>query len=128
VAFTVPGVPVPKARPRYAQGVVYTPARTRDFEDLVRGCAIDAKRRAGMADGDLLKGPLSVRIWFLLGGADPFTVVEVSEVEGGPPPKHADVDNLAKSILDGMQHGVAPILIRDDNDVVRLSVEVLRGG
>lgn len=36
VKFTIPGIPVPKARPRVVRGHTYTPKKTKDYEALVQ--------------------------------------------------------------------------------------------
>lgn len=75
-AFTVPGPPIPKARPRQGKnGIFYTPKRSRDAEALVA-------ERAALC-GYTYEGPVKVEIDFY----------------GG----RGDIDNLAKTVLDGMQ-------------------------
>ena len=44
ITFVVDGTPVPKGRPRFSLGHVYTPQRTREFEAKVRGAAKAAMR------------------------------------------------------------------------------------
>jgi crossover junction endodeoxyribonuclease RusA len=95
-AFVVPGQPVPKARPRLGRnGHVYTPKLTRDYERLVGLCA----RGGGFLRP--LMGPVAVtlRLWF-------------------PDRRRRDIDNSAKSILDGL-NGVA---YADDSQVADLHV------
>lgn len=36
VKFTIPGIPIPKARPRVVKGHTYTPKKTKDYETLVK--------------------------------------------------------------------------------------------
>ena len=36
IRFTIPGNPVPKARPRFANGHAFTPEKTRSYEEMVR--------------------------------------------------------------------------------------------
>lgn len=80
----VPGKPVPKARHQvrlYGKKVIsYTPAKTREFEGAVKAYAI--KQKVKKQSGDL-----AVIAVFYTGGA-------------------GDVDNLLKSLLDGL-NGVA---------------------
>ncbi len=83
--FEVPGRPVPKGRPRMTRtGGVYTPKTTVDYEKLV---AAAWNTKYGML---ALNGRLRVTINIYTD-------------------RHAkqDVDNLAKSILDGMQRAGA---------------------
>lgn len=89
-AFTIPGQPVPKARPRLGKhGNVYTPRETREYERLVGWTA----KASGMRP---IEGPVRVRVW----------------VYGKKGRK--DADNCLKSVLDGL-NGVA---YRDDSQVV----------
>lgn len=74
--FTVSGNPIPKARARSANGRHYTPERTRAYETRVRFAA----RRLPCLDG-----PVRVRCMFYRADAVP-----------------CDLDNLLKSVLDGI--------------------------
>lgn len=96
--IVIPGPPVPKGRPRSTRaGGVYTPQRTRDYEESVAW----ACRQARVAHG---AGAVAVRIRFMARRG------------------RGDIDNLAKSVLDGLVMGGA---IDDDRQVVRLLVELL---
>jgi len=89
----VPGEPVPKARPRLGRGGRwYTPSRTRDYEQRVGW-------EARIAGARPVEGDVAVRI----------------VVRG---PRRFDLDNVAKTILDGLR-GVA---FADDRQVVHLDV------
>lgn len=89
-AFTVPGCPVPWERvtPRGANGRTLTPARTRNYEAQVAAFA----RVAGVR---LTGRPVRVRIDCYF-----------------PDRLRRDLDNIAKSILDGLQ---APGLLPGDH-------------
>ncbi|NPV72134.1 MAG: RusA family crossover junction endodeoxyribonuclease [Firmicutes bacterium] len=95
IRFTVPGRPVPKARHRATliggKIVSYTPRKVREFEQAV-GWAAKAARVP------MLEGPLAVEIHCYV---DPRRAIP-------------DSDNLAKSVLDGL-NGVA---WHDDRQVV----------
>lgn len=103
IRVIVPGRPVPKERPqvgmRGRKAYVYTPERTKNYEQLVALCASIAYA------GDVLACPVAVTIDLHLYGK-----------------RRIDVDNCAKSILDGM-NGIVYI---DDNQVVDLRVRKLR--
>lgn len=60
IKFTVDGEPVAKARPRVTRNGTYTPARTRNYEELVR-LTCQSKYRGGP-----LKGPLRIEIVFYM--------------------------------------------------------------
>lgn len=88
--------PIPKQRPRFGQGRVFTPAATRTYEDIL-GWRF---RQAAKAP---LLGPIRVAINF-----------ETSS--------RADVDNLAKAVLDAGNG----ILYRDDSQVVSLVISKVK--
>ncbi len=79
VVFTVPGKPVPKGRPRFKNGRVYTPKKTREYEEFV---AYSARSKAD----NRFEGPVRVSLRFHT-------------------KSKADLDNLIKSVLDGCQIG-----------------------
>ena len=96
-SITIPGRPVPKGRPRLGvrgkKAYVYTPPKTKEYENLVGWVA----RCAGCKP---LNGPIAVKLRLFIRG------------------RSGDVDNYSKSILDGL-NGVA---YEDDDQVVELQV------
>ena len=103
IKITIPGRPVPKGRPRLGvrgrRAYIYTPERTKQYEQAVGLCA-----RAAV-QGAALECPVAVAIDLYLHGK-----------------RRIDVDNCAKSILDGMNK----IVYEDDNQVVDLRVRKIR--
>ena len=95
-SITIPGRPVPKGRPRLGyrgqKAYVYTPPKTREYERLVGWVAKSAGCRP-------VEGPVSVALSVYVKG-------------------RLDADNIAKSILDGL-NGVA---YEDDDQVVELHI------
>ena len=118
VRFDVLGKPIPKARPRMARGRIYTPRTTADYEAHVMraallcasGAGIGKARPVGKADG--------ARFAFFAGP------VEVELAVFFPDKRRRDLDNAAKSVLDGLQLGrrKGTALLADDDQVVRLVV------
>ncbi len=96
-SITIPGRPVPKARPRMGvrgrKAYVYTPPKTKEYEKLVGWMA----RCAGCKP---LNGPIVVNLDLYIKG------------------RSGDADNYCKSILDGL-NGVA---YEDDDQVIELLV------
>lgn len=92
----IPGRPVPKGRPRLGvrgrKAYIYTPPATREYEKLVGWVAKCSGCRP-------TEGPVSVSLVVFCRGK-------------------MDVDNVAKSVLDGL-NGVA---YEDDDQVVELLV------
>ena len=86
----IPGKPVPKGRPRFSRaGKPYTPAATRQYERRVATVA-------ALNITEQLTGPLEVVIWISF----PFLATGEERRRVG------DLDNHAKSLLDGLE-GIA---------------------
>lgn len=100
--LVVPGKPVPCGRPRVSSGGhAYMPEATRKYERRVR-------RMASGVFGAPLQGKVRVRVLFVL-----------------PDRIRRDVDNLLKSVMDGL-NGIA---FEDDSQVVSSTVgKVVRRG
>lgn len=96
VRITVPGRPVPKGRPRLGmhgrKAYVYTPPETREYEKLVGWVA----KAVGCK---LASKPVAMTLEIFVR-------------------RKMDIDNVAKSILDGL-NGIA---YEDDDQVVELHV------
>jgi len=126
--FEVDGPPRAKRRARIGKHGGYTPESTREYERRIRAAAIDAKRKAGWDDEDVIEGPVHVIVMFRVAGKGKKTVVIVRQVDESFMPKvkvRPDLDNALKAVLDGLQppqgNGVdalAPILVKDDRQVV----------
>lgn len=93
IQFTVPGIVVPKGRPRVGKHGTYTPSKTKAYENKVR---IFAR----MACKAPVSGPVAVRIKMYGKG-------------------RGDIDNKIKAFLDSMND----IVFNDDRQVVRLEAE-----
>lgn len=102
--ITVPGRPVPKARPRFRADLrggrvrirVYTPADTRRYEEQVRTLARLA------AGGRPLQGPVEVEVRVCVA-----------------PGRRLDLDNAIKGVIDGLRRAA----FADDRQVVRIVAE-----
>lgn len=118
IQFAVPGVPVPKQRPKFARRGryvhAYTPQKTVDYEKLVADHA-----RLAMAGVDPLVGPVGVRLSIYLPIPKSWTKVRLkSYLEGKVLPRgKVDVDNVFKSVADAM-NGIVYV---DDAQVTDLS-------
>jgi Holliday junction resolvase RusA-like endonuclease len=121
IHITVEGPPVPKGRPRATSigghARMFTPAKTRRYEDLIR---LEAGRL--MEGRGQLQGPTRVHIRAYM----PTPQVIAKHKIKGPsaeagvirPITKPDVDNFAK-VIDALNGIVWP----DDNQVVELTVE-----
>ena len=94
IAFSIPGNPVPKGRPRFGGGRAYTPNRTKAYESKVRMLALQARQECRQRP---LRGDVSV-------------VIDICGY------KRADIDNISKSILDACNG----VLYLDDRQIQRL--------
>jgi crossover junction endodeoxyribonuclease RusA len=102
VMFDVAGVVVPKGRPRLGKGHVYTPEKTRAYEQLVAMSFLRARPRG----------------WTKVGDFDVTLHVHLTSRRSQP-----DVDNCIKSVLDGM-NGIA---YADDGQVVSVAARLVFG-
>ena len=95
ITITIPGQPVPKARPRVAGRRAYTPARTAAATKRV------AEAVAPYVGTSTLAGPQRVDAVFIL--QRPLRLRRKRDPRGVMwNPRRPDVDNLAKLLLDGM--------------------------
>ncbi len=95
--ITIPGNPIPKGRPRAVKGRIFTPQRTRDYEQLVGQYAALKWTRE----------PTEARLFVSL------RFYRENE-------RRADFDNLTKSVLDGLQ-GVVYV---DDSQIKEAHIRV----
>lgn len=117
VAFTVPGQPVGKGRPRIgkvgAHSRMFTPAKTVSYEGTVATFAHQAM--AGIA---LLEGPLEVGMDIVLQIPASWSGKQQHRAEIGQilPTTKPDIDNVEKAIFDALNG----VVWRDDVQVVRV--------
>ena len=104
IAFTIPGPPVGKGRPRLGKGHVYTPAKTAAYEAKVKALALVARQQAKQR---VWPGPVCVKI-----------VVWATGKRTGRP----DLDNVCKGILDSCNG----IIYKDDAQLV--GIDIVRFG
>lgn len=120
IKFEVLGTPVGKSRPKFStvngHAVAYTPAKTVNYETLVR---LSYQQQIGALMFDKDK-PLRVIIRAFFPIPKSASKKKHLEMLGGAvrPTKKPDVDNLVKSILDAL-NGVA---YKDDSQVVELTI------
>lgn len=110
IKFIYPKIPIGKERPRFnkKRDVVYTPPRTLECEKEIAKLAKSAMDEAG---------------FFISISSLEVSITCVFERKGKKTAKYSqdypDVDNLAKTVLDGMNN----VVFFDDKQVARLIVE-----
>ena len=117
VCFDIEGNPVPKGRPRFRRTktfiTTYTPKKTLDFEDQVKKASQDS-----MGNVEPLETPISVYLYFRLPIPQSYSKKAIEACLKGSQRhvKRPDLDNLAKSVLDGMNG----IVFKDDSQITSL--------
>lgn len=117
IEFSVPGRPVPMARPRVVRGHAYTPKRCVDYKRLVAAAARDAMQGRKMMTGAvacLIELYYAIPKSYTCGKrlAAQYNKIKPTGRNTG------DTDNCAKSIMDSL-NGVC---WGDDAQVTRLTV------
>lgn len=119
VTFIVPGIPVPKARPRFRRignfVSTYTAAKTKTYEDQVRDCA-----RAAMGSSSPLETPVAVYCYISVPIPASYSKKRFKDCLSGieKPIKRPDADNTFKSISDAMNG----IVYKDDGQIVIIHI------
>jgi Holliday junction resolvase RusA-like endonuclease len=119
IIVTVPGAPVAKGRARVTTrgrfARVYTPAKTRHYEDLVRCEAV-----AVMRDRPPVQDAVTLSVTAYVAMPKSLSRQKRSDAVDGvlKPTTRPDADNYAKAALDGCNG----ILFRDDSQVTDLIV------
>jgi Holliday junction resolvase RusA-like endonuclease len=114
ISFTVPGRPIPKARPRVVNGHAYTPRETQEYER-----AVQWHYRMTARSHLPLTVPCAVEMVFrfpIPASARRKTMPDKIKA-GDPYPYRGDLDNLCKAVLDAL-NGLA---FTDDALVVEIS-------
>jgi Holliday junction resolvase RusA-like endonuclease len=119
-SFVIETKPIPKERPFFsminAKPVIFTPKKTREFEQFV---CFTAKQ---YAPKDPLEGSINIEIKFFFSPPKKLTRRNHNSFEGVPKNSRPDLDNLIKSILDGLNSSG---FWKDDSQITRLVAEKL---
>jgi Holliday junction resolvase RusA-like endonuclease len=106
ITFTIPGKPVAKARPRFTkEGRTYTPDNTANFETLAKLCFQQVKPLGFTALDEPVR--VTIKAQFAMPKKAP------KRVETRPKVTKPDIDNIIKSVLDGLN----TVAWRDDSVV-----------
>lgn len=120
VEFFIPGLPTAKGRPKFAVrggfARAYTPKKTVDYEKLVA-------QYGRIAIATPLDGPLCVDLTFTLPIPASTPKKRALELLNGPHQKKPDLDNMCKSVTDGL-NGMA---YADDSQIYDLHARKVYG-
>ena len=118
LTFVLPGVPVPKGRPRMTKrGHVFTPKKTVSYEQSIAVAAQAAKSKLGGAL--LFDGPVFISIHCHFQMSKSWNRQKKHQMLYQPHTQLPDLDNLAKSILDGLNRTFN--IWNDDKQVAALT-------
>jgi len=110
----VPGNPVPKGRPRFSRGRVFTPKRTSDYEAIVSIAAHNAMKEIGLCKTNEM---VEVTVTAVIEIPKSYRGKKRTDALLGCSCPSGDVDNYAKSALDGLNS----VVWDDDKQVVKLT-------
>jgi len=117
ITLTIPGKPFGKQRPRATrQGRMYTPAATVAFETVVRQIGLEHFAAP-------LVGAVRVIIVATFTPAASWSKAKRAEFLHRPHTQKPDLDNVVKSLLDGLNR----IAFADDSQVAELTVRKVWG-
>lgn len=115
ILICIPGQPVPKGRPRAVKmrkGIrMYTPPKTKAYEEA---CAVEAK--VAMHGAEPLSGPVEIQMQIFVKIPTSYNKAKREACRLGKivPTSSADIDNVAKSVMDSFNG----IVWKDDSQVV----------
>jgi len=119
IMFTIYGEPVPKDRPRFSTRgkfpVAYTPEKTKNYESDVGMMA-----KAAMGSSEPLEGALEAFIYVTFAVPASYSKKRTEACLNGTekPIKKPDIDNVAKSVLDGCNG----VIFVSDSQIVNLHI------
>ena len=116
--FEVPGKITGKGRPRVntMTAIAYTPAKTKDYEELIKQYFIIKHRGV-----EPLEGRICVSVKAFVEVPKSASKKDKEKMLSGniSPTKKPDIDNIAKIVLDALNK----LAFKDDNQVTKLVVE-----
>ena len=115
--LTIPGEPVAKGRVRMtSSGIAYTPAKTMNYEILVKELYIINHQDRPLIEGQI---EATLKAYFTIPKSATKKKRALMIDEKVRPIKRPDLDNIAKTVLDAL-NGLA---YKDDSQVVSLILE-----
>ena len=115
MTFTIEGDPRGQGRPRFFRGHAYKDKKDREYEDWIRNSWTYANGYKQFTNETL---KIEIKAYFSIPKSDSKAMRLGKQVGSIRPTKKPDIDNIAKSILDGL-NGIA---YDDDKQIVQLLV------
>ena len=115
INFTYSGAPMPKARPRFANGHAYTPKTTRGYEEAITAAALEAMSGSQMAEGCWVE----VELEFYVPIPRSWSRMRKKCMAGKYHTQKPDLDNYVKAVLDACQG----VIYKDDALVSRVDAD-----
>lgn len=116
--FDVPGKITGKGRPRVntTTAIAYTPAKTKEYEDLIKQYFIIKYRGTKPLEGRL---SITIKAYFAI--SKNTSKLKMKEMMNNTisPVKKPDIDNIAKIVLDALNK----LAFNDDNQITKLNIE-----
>ena len=116
--FEVPGKITGKGRPRVntTTAIAYTPAKTKEYEELVKQYFIIKYRKINPLEGRI---KINITAYFSVPKNTSKKQEENMLNNAISPTKKPDIDNIAKIILDALNK----LAFKDDNQITKLEIE-----
>lgn len=116
--FEIPGKITGKGRPRVntTTAIAYTPAKTKEYEELVKQYFIIKYRRINPLEGRI---KINITAYFSVPKNTSKKQEENMLNNVISPTKKPDIDNIAKIILDALNK----LAFKDDNQITKLEIE-----
>lgn len=116
--FEIPGKITGKGRPRVntTTAIAYTPAKTKEYEELVKQYFIIKYRRINPLEGRI---KINITAYFSVPKNTSKKQKENMLNNAISPTKKPDIDNIAKIILDALNK----LAFKDDNQITKLEIE-----
>lgn len=116
--FEIPGKITGKGRPRVntTTAIAYTPAKTKEYEELVKQYFFIKYRRINPLEGRI---KINITAYFSVPKNTSKKQEENMLNNAISPTKKPDIDNIAKIILDALNK----LAFKDDNQITKLEIE-----
>ncbi|MDO5061880.1 MAG: RusA family crossover junction endodeoxyribonuclease [Peptostreptococcaceae bacterium] len=113
-SITIPGEPIAKARPRVCGNIAYTPAKTKNYETLIKEIYWGKHGQTIEQMDGMLR--MHIRAYFPIPRSKSKKVQEQMHTNAIRPIKRPDIDNIVKSVSDALNK----VAYTDDSQIVEV--------